>query len=264
MYFCQTIQNLIMTPFFSKQFEVGSHLIDKKFDIRLPYLLGYMQEVAEQHSADQHVAWEDLQKKNAFWTLYRMGLQFEQFPHWHDTIDITTWANTPDNLIQPRCFEIQNQRQQVIVKAYSLWTILDTINFKPQIVSDIVGDIIPCSDKGKDLFEKNLKIPKVSISDASPICTREVLYSDIDTNNHVNNTRYVGWLLDSYALDFLETHHLKTIIINYTSQAHLGDHYEIYTQIKDCNTHFSTIIDRKTNAEFCKIKTIWTGISQPQ
>ncbi len=245
-----------MSPFYSKTYEVGSNLIDQNFDMRLPLLLGYMQEVAEQHSASLNIAWEDLQKKNCFWTLYRIGLQIEEMPHWHDEITITTWANPSDNLIQPRAFEIKNQ-QKTLIRATTLWTVLDTRLFKPQKVYEIIGSDLPTHRIENGFPSINLKIPKIFTNQLTPKCHREVLFSDIDTNKHVNNTRYVCWLLDSYPIDFLNANTLQSIIINYTMQAHIGDLYEIYTQINEQREHLSAIMKQGTQEEFCKIKTTW-------
>lgn len=247
----------IMNPFFSKQFEVGSQFIDKNFRIRLFQLLGFMQEVAEQHSDLHHIAWKDLQQKNCFWTLYRMGLQFEQMPRWHDTITITTWANPSENLIQPREFKITNETGQVLVRAMTLWTILDTVQFRPQKIEQVINEDYPTHPQDASSLTINLKLPKCDLATLEPQCSRNVLYSDIDTNNHVNNTRYIAWLIDSYPIDYLDTHHLKSMIINYTTQAHIGDPYSIFTKYIAPNTHSSAIVRETTQEEFCKIRTEW-------
>jgi medium-chain acyl-[acyl-carrier-protein] hydrolase len=50
-----------------------------------------------------------------------------------------------------------------------------------------------------------------------------ITYSDIDVNRHVNNSRYVGMLLDSYPLSFHFMHTLSALEINFLGETVNGD-----------------------------------------
>jgi hypothetical protein len=51
-----------------------------------------------------------------------------------------------------------------------------------------------------------------------PVLVKEVKYSDIDLNNHVNNCRYSDWVLDAMELDELKERGIRSIQLNYMQQ----------------------------------------------
>ncbi|MGN1279381.1 MAG: acyl-[acyl-carrier-protein] thioesterase [Limosilactobacillus sp.] len=54
------------------------------------------------------------------------------------------------------------------------------------------------------------------LTDADPLCRQyQVRYFDIDVNHHVNNARYLDWLLDPLGGEFLRTHRPVRLVIKY-------------------------------------------------
>ena len=245
-------------PVFSQTFEIQSHHIVRNFEASLQYLMGCMQHTAERHVDSMHIGWDDLHAKGCFWAIYRMGIQIERMPKKYDVVTVRTWANPPQRLIQPRSFEILDKDGNILLRAQSMWIILDELTFKPLTIEDVAG----CGDAmyrmgDRNGFTMNLKIGSVDTAGLSPACTRTVLFSDIDGNRHVNNTNYVRWFIDSFSSDFLEHHSLRTIVINYTQQARIDDCYSIYTKWISENETLSGIL--RGEEELCKIKAEWRG-----
>lgn len=243
-------------PVFSQTFEIQSHHIVRNFEASLQYLMGCMQHTAERHVDSMHIGWDDLHAKGCFWAIYRMGIQIERMPKKYDVVTVRTWANPPQRLIQPRSFEILDKDGNILLRAQSMWIILDEQTFKPLTIEDVAG----CGDAmyrmgDRNGFTMNLKIGSVDTAGLSPACTRTVLFSDIDGNRHVNNTNYVRWFIDSFSSDFLEHYSLRTIVINYTQQARIDDCYSIYTKWISENETLSGIL--RGEEELCKIKAEW-------
>ena len=49
-----------------------------------------------------------------------------------------------------------------------------------------------------------------------------VTYGDLDMNGHVNNVRYIEWVLNSLPLEFHQTHILTALEVNYLAEAVYG------------------------------------------
>ena len=242
---------------FSQTFDIQSHHIDANFEITLPYLLGCMQQTADMHVDSRQLGWKQLNEKNCFWAIYRMGLQITRMPRKYDTITVKTWANPPQNLIQPRSFEILDATGETIIRAQSLWVILENNTFKLLKVADVIGSEVPELLGGQQSFEIPLKIGRIMTEGTIPAATRTVLFSDIDVNQHVNNTNYAKWLIDSYPIDFLQQHRLTELILNYTQQARLGERYHVFINNAKESEHLAAIQDADTGAEICKLKANW-------
>lgn len=244
---------------FTQQFDIQSHHIAENFEVTLQYLLGCIQQTADRHVDAYHIGWHDLNAKGCFWAIYRMGLKINKMPCKYDRITVRTWANVPQNLFQPRSFEVLDADGNLMVSAQSIWIILDFDNFKPQKIDDVIGKDILDAMGYEAENPMQLKISKISGNQLFEKATRDVLYSDIDTNQHVNNTVYPRWLVDSVPVNFLHSHRLTEMVINYVQQARLGDKYDV-TTVEAADGRLATTIARHgTDEDFCKITTRWTN-----
>ena len=45
------------------------------------------------------------------------------------------------------------------------------------------------------------------------VMERQVLYSDVDVNQHMNNSRYIEWAFDAVGLRIFEQHYFKEVSI---------------------------------------------------
>ena len=50
------------------------------------------------------------------------------------------------------------------------------------------------------------------------VMTRQVLYSDIDLNQHMNNARYIDWALDVLDLELHRNHFISEVTIHYKKE----------------------------------------------
>ena len=68
---------------------------------------------------------------------------------------------------------------------------------------------------------------------------RTVGYSDIDANRHLNNSKYVDFIMDCFSLNDHEKYSITSIEVNYSKEALPGDSITIY---KDMSQSHSNLI----------------------
>ena len=51
----------------------------------------------------------------------------------------------------------------------------------------------------------------------------DVRYSDIDTNMHVNNVKYVSWALETVPKDIVLNYELKNVKVTYEKETTYGE-----------------------------------------
>ena len=76
--------------------------------------------------------------------------------------------------------------------------------------------------------------------------------SNIDCNNHTNNTEYIRLLLDSYPMEHLRTRRIKSIEVNYINQSRLGEELVISVAAED-NCHKVVFTRGDTQIIKCEI-----------
>ena len=85
----------------------------------------------------------------------------------------------------------------------------------------------------------------------------QVSYGDLDMHKHVNNLRYMEWILNSLPFEFLSSHILREIEISYMSEASYGDEISVSYEKKEESNFFHRIMTKKNNTEICRARTVW-------
>ena len=84
----------------------------------------------------------------------------------------------------------------------------------------------------------------------------EVRYSDIDVNAHVNNARYLGWLLDSYPPEHHRKAELASCEVNYLGEAGCGDRVLLRTTHLDDQQDLQSV-QLSGGPEICRARLAW-------
>ncbi|XP_057247075.1 palmitoyl-acyl carrier protein thioesterase, chloroplastic isoform X2 [Beta vulgaris subsp. vulgaris] len=111
-------------------------------------------------------------------------------------------------------------RMQVLVDRYPtcVWVMMNKHTRRLSKMPDEVrGEIGPhFVDTPPIIDEDGRKLPKLDDSTAEYIRTGLTpRWNDLDVNQHVNNVKYIGWILESAPQSILETHELSGMTLEY-------------------------------------------------
>jgi medium-chain acyl-[acyl-carrier-protein] hydrolase len=182
---------------------------------KLSSICNYLQESAWRHANHLGFGFEDAQARNEVWVIIGLMLKMLRYPAWGETITVETWPKGIDRLFAFRDFRILDEQQNVIGAATSTWMILDSTTRRPRPV-EIVRDVLHLAVR-QDILDKNpphLQPPH----DPEILYSRQVRFSELDFNGHVNNTRYIDWCMDAFPAEWHLENKVNTLIINYLSE----------------------------------------------
>ena len=234
--------------------KIYSYLVDDEMHLSIPALFGLIQEISSEHVNKCNIGWQNLRKSNLFWVLSKIHIKISQLPKWSEEIILRTWGKCHDLLVNPRDYEMEDKEGNMLLQATSSWVILDAKNGKIKKLDEFDEHLV--YPEGREaIVSRAPKVPKINIQGKCDF--NIVLNSDIDMNKHVNNAHYVQWALDSVNQLFRKTHQLVEVVINYLSQAKLGDYYGIISKHIVENEYITSIFSKEANMEFCRIQSIW-------
>ncbi|MDR3047489.1 MAG: hypothetical protein LBU51_07765 [Bacteroidales bacterium] len=243
---------------FEQEFTVLSYLSDCNSKLAPHYLLLMMQEVAWGHVEKHHIGWSYLAEKNQFWALIRLHVQIERMPEWNETIKLRTWGKNPEGISHFRDHEMVDKDGNIIMCSTSTWVVLDFTNGRPQRLEDYPTYLY--TNNQRDAIEEHVpKIKKITMPE-NGLLYKPVVFSDIDVNQHVNNSKYLQFALDAFPIDYVKTHRLTEFFINFNHQAKEGDDYSVYSQEIAPNNFTSVICLKERNTEVAIISTKWNLI----
>jgi acyl-ACP thioesterase len=238
----------------TENFSVPTYHVDAQRRMTLPSLLLLLQEMAWKHANLHGFGYRHLQARGLFWVLSRISLRVYRFPQWEDTLRINTWATEPDVLTAYRDFEGFDLSHDKLFAATSDWHILSWAHNRPQPMEDFKKYFSLLRTHA--LKEPAMKIPTCPQPQKSAL--RAVVPSDIDMHQHVNNTQYVRWVLDSFPLDFLSRYRVTQLDVNFLLQSKVGDQFHIATGALSDTEYISSVMRKDDKKELARIHTLWT------
>ena len=179
----------------SEQFKIRASEVDFNGTATLPAICSLFQEVAGNHALKLHFDISQLHEQNLTWVLHRMHVKMDRFPDWRETITIETWPAAGDALRAYRDYRILDENDQQIGCCLSYWMMINLETRRParmpQEVLDLrlaeIEHVLPVRSSRMKPFEEQ---------DQKKIFN--VRKSDLDMNHHVNNARYVEWMMNMY------------------------------------------------------------------
>jgi acyl-ACP thioesterase len=210
-------------------------------------------EAAWNHAEVLGVGHGALGRQQKLWVLGRLLLRIESYPAWGQTVHLRTWPRGISGAFALRDFEIVASDEKLLAAGASSWLILEASTHRPQRVDKVLQSL-PTPVPRRALEREPDKLRPVR--EHSQAGTREVRYSDVDVNRHVNSARYLGWLLDSYPAQFHQTHVLRSLEVNYLAETLWPDSLSIKTQ-QHAAEHFAHSIVKSNQEEACRAELIW-------
>jgi len=242
------------------EYSVSFHEVDSKNEVFLPVLWSFMQETAWHHADHLRLGYSDLMEQQYFWVLSRLSVQMEGYPRWRDRIQVKTWLTGTGRLFALRQFSIADLSGNILGTARSAWLVLDLKSRKPQKIEPLFKPIRHLYDHLPPAEEPE-KLP----TPAQPSSKKsyEVRYSDIDIHHHVNNIRYIEWILDSIPREMNRTHQIHTFEINFLAESSYEDVISIQTEtFQESPPIFLHRVSREREAkELCRARTGWKKVN---
>ena len=200
---------------------------DAKGDASIISLFNYLQESAIRNAEHLGLGYDAALELKQIWVIVRMQLEVMRYPHWGETIEVRTWPRGVEGLYALRDYEILDGKGLLIAAAASRWIVLDTITRNPVPVN-ILEEVLHLCDP-----RKAIALPSTSRMPTGEFILLKkyiVQYSDLDKHNHVNNTRYVEWVVNAFPGNWLNSHEIGEFRIDYNGESYQDDEIAIYAE----------------------------------
>ena len=188
--------------------------IDNK--LRISAIINYFQDCTTENSETIGVGHDYLVERKRAWILNSWQVEIMRRPNVRESIEVGTWATGFKGVFGPRDFCMQTAGGEELARAHSLWVYIDTESGRPvkptdeEIAVYEVGEPIPMEE-----VSRKIKVPEGAIE----VDTFPVHKYHIDTNAHVNNSKYIELACEALPEDF----EVKKLRVEYKKAAVWGD-----------------------------------------
>lgn len=238
---------------YQEQISIKSYHTNQYGQASISSLFNILIEAAWAHAQVMDWGYDSLKSNNLFWVLSRMYFQVEKYPAWQDQITLNTWSAGTDGMYAYREYIIENDKNEVILRASSAWLILDMETRKIFRLSEF-----------RDTFPKRIdanacRAPKRIKPDVHPVNLNyfPVLFSELDINKHFNSVKYVERVLDDFGIDFLNNNEPAELEVNYLKEGQAGDRIAVTcTQLSE-SENLNCLVRESDGVDLCVMRIVW-------
>ncbi|XP_016443002.2 palmitoyl-acyl carrier protein thioesterase, chloroplastic-like [Nicotiana tabacum] len=225
-------QGLIVEGAYRQTVVIRSYEVGPDKTATIESILNLLQETALNHVwmsgllSDGFGATHGMMKHNLIWVVSRMQLQVDHYPIWGEVIEIDTWVGASGKNGMRRDWQIRSQATGLVfARATSTWVMMNQQTRRlSKMPEEVRAEISPWFINKQAIKEENpIKIEKLDNTAKYVLSNLKPKRSDLDMNHHVNNVKYVRWMLEAIPDQFLESYQLSSIILGYRRECGSAD-----------------------------------------
>lgn len=212
---------------YQKSFIISNNDVDNKFELKVPAIFRYFQDIALLATEEVGVDSISLSQKNIDWVITRMAVEIKRLPKCDEEIIVHTYPGKDMAMLYPRFFFITDKDNNIIIRASSIWALIDNNTRKVIVDRDVIAKL------PMEKYDDELPLPeKIAIpNDSRFIEKRTIHYSDLDFNSHMNNVRYVELLMDTHDSSFYKENRASFITLNYMKEIKEKEAVDVFTNV---------------------------------
>ena len=232
-----------MKNFFEREYYLRTSDFDKNRRILPSSVLDFFQDVAGAHAKALNCGYDALINQSLVWVLTRVRYALVSDAPMFSKIKVKTWPLPPTRFSYTREYEIVDENGNMLFKGSSEWVLMD-INERRLATGKNVYNLTEFCEK--HVFEDRAVKIKSFETDSVPV-TVYPRFTDIDMNGHVNNTKYLNFVID--AIEPKENEKISALQIDYRKEVFSDTPLSIFS-LKENGIVYSRGEDKDGNVMF--------------
>ncbi|MCX6246277.1 MAG: thioesterase [Bacteroidetes bacterium] len=215
-------------PVWSDKYRINWYEADANNCASLVTICNFLQVSAFRHARNLGF---DYTRKDGFdrlWVLVRILVHMDDYPSWNDEIEVKTWHRGAEGFVAMRDFEILDAQGKRLGAVSSHWFLLDPETRKP-VVPEIDDEVTSSAWPVKVMDDEP---GRIYISGDLPFIRSVTAgYTDLDMYLHVNNTRYIDWVLNLFPEEMHKAYAISSFTIEFLSEVKYGEEIRLFARI---------------------------------
>ncbi|KAJ8773443.1 hypothetical protein K2173_004273 [Erythroxylum novogranatense] len=258
---------------YSQKLRIRSFEIDRDHKLSLEALMGYLQDTALNHARTMGIVEDgfgstiEMVKNDLIWVISTMHILVDRYPTWADDVQLHTWIYAEGKNGMGRDWLIRDDRTgDILVRATSVFLIINKKTRKLSKFRDEIREACAPFFSSRDpIIEKDsIKIPQ--FNDDTEVHIRSGLrpgWNDLDINEHVNNIKYIDWILEGTPGSFMEHNEVSAMTLEYRKECDRDSVLESLSRVSRNATACDGVVElehllrHENGSEVMKARTTW-------
>lgn len=215
---------------YNQQLKLSFAQCDKNTNMSWAELLRLTSDGAVEDFNMRGISWDLLVEEGIIFVVSRVSYHIYKMPKAEQLITLRSWEEAAQGPLFVRRYQIiDTETQEVLINSSSLWTI---INFKTRkIIPAKSFSMRPAPTLTTDY--DGIKPGKISSPEnMEKLGSHTIKFSDMDSNGHANNSKYMNFVIDVLPAEFQDKNYTD-LRINYSKEAVMGDVIDLFGSIDE-------------------------------
>lgn len=206
------------------------YMCDRNQTLTMPMLVNLLLEVSGQQSGRLGLGEETMTEMGYAWIILQYEFEIQRMPKFLESIEIETFASEYNKLFCYRNFIVRDEQGEEMITVFTTFALL---SLEERKISRLPAEILTPYEAEFNKRLKRTARPASLDEEQAIVRSYRTRYFDIDANQHVNNSQYLNWTLDTLGSDFLTTHEIKSGTIKFAKEVYEGQTIESYASIQE-------------------------------
>lgn len=231
---------------YSFQSRVRYSEVDSNRQITWTSILDLFQDCCTFQSEEVGNGLDYMMKHQKAWVLSSWQVDVLRYPSFHEKITICTWPYEMKGFMGRRNFVIKDSQDEMILQADSLWIYMDIEKGVPARIPDEIGEMYGGMEERlpMEAWNRKLKIEGEFVA-KDPVKVHPFL---IDTNQHVNNSKYVMLAEEFVPKEF----QVSKLRVEYKKSAVLGE--VMYPKVQNDTGKVTVVFEQENGKPYAIVE----------
>lgn len=205
-----------MAEIFQKKTEVMEYECDIARRLRLSGLMHHAQQMGSDHLASKNVDYMQMYRDGMVFVVNKMKIAISRRPNFHERLLLTTIPKEPKGIQFIRDTLFETEAGERLAEVSISWALINPETrrlLRPSVFDRYGFQFNP--NEGETVTGYKIRPPQGN----AVIHQRQVKYTDLDYNGHVNNSVYADIICDIVPLELFMTKEIKEFGIIYHKEA---------------------------------------------
>lgn len=217
---------------FTKKYEIHYYEVDYKLKCKLSSIIDFICDVGTQQSESVGGGIEYCKNNNCAWVFYKYDIKMYRYPNFGETISLSTTPIGFKKFYGLRKYLIKDDKNHIIGEALALFFLINVEKRRPMRIQKEQYDFYGVDgDVDYDISMEKLD----RIEEEQYNKQFNIRYSDIDSNKHVNNVKYVEWAMEAVPMEVVSDYQLTRLKVTFEKETIYGEKVSSSATIKQVN-----------------------------
>ncbi len=221
-----------------KRLELYSYDANPDSSVKIPSLMKHFQQIAREDLCSYGITYNMMRDANQVFVIIKAKIEFKKKFSIYDELYLKTVPTKVTGITFYRDFFITNNKGELCAVCSTAWVLMNYTLRRILKPSEIISDVPSFPDEASDIT-----LTRRFLFDNSPFSkstnVRAVYFSNLDENNHLNNTETASFAIDEIAHRLYSGETIKSFELHFNHESVLGDNLTIVTENREKSSFIS-------------------------